>query len=64
MTTDADDFPEILEQPLNEIAAVLEASSGELRMREVGIIKSITTGIARVSGPRAKAPSNPERAGR
>lgn len=50
MTTDADDFPGIFEQPLNEIAAVLEASSGELRMREVGIIKSITTGIARVSG--------------
>jgi F-type H+-transporting ATPase subunit alpha len=50
MTTGADDFSGILEQPLNEIAAVLEASSGELRMREVGIIKSITTGIARVSG--------------
>jgi F-type H+-transporting ATPase subunit alpha len=50
MTTDVDDFRGILEQPLNEIAAVLEASSAELRIHEVGIIKSITTGIAMVSG--------------
>lgn len=50
MTTETDDFPQILEQPLNEIAAALAASSGELRIHEVGTIKSISTGIAMVSG--------------
>lgn len=50
MNKDSDEFPGIFERPLDEIAAAVDASTGELRMHEVGIIKSITTGIARVSG--------------
>ena len=50
MNKDSDEFAEIFERPLDEIAAAVDASTGELRMHEVGIIKSITTGIARVSG--------------
>jgi F-type H+-transporting ATPase subunit alpha len=50
MNKDSDEFPGIFERPLDEIAAAVDESTGELRMHEVGIIKSITTGIARVSG--------------
>jgi len=50
MNKDSDEFAGIFERPLDEIAAAVDASTGELRMHEVGIIKSITTGIARVSG--------------
>ncbi len=50
MNKDSDEFLGIFERPLDEIAAAVDASTGELRMHEVGIIKSITTGIARVSG--------------
>jgi F-type H+-transporting ATPase subunit alpha len=50
MKQSSDDFQAIFAPPLDEIGAAIEASSAELRMQEVGIIKSITTGIARVSG--------------
>ena len=50
MKKSADDFRSIFARPLDEIATTLAASSSELRLQEVGIIKSITTGIARVSG--------------
>ena len=50
MKKSADDFRSIFARPLDEIATTLAVSSGELRLQEVGIIKSITTGIARVSG--------------
>ena len=50
MKKSTDDFRSIFARPLDEIATTLAVSSGELRLQEVGIIKSITTGIARVSG--------------
>jgi len=50
MKKSADDFRSIFARPLDEIAATVAASSGRLHLQEVGIIKSITTGIARVSG--------------
>jgi F-type H+/Na+-transporting ATPase subunit alpha len=50
MKKGSDEFRAIFTRPLDEIATAVAASSGELRMQEVGIVKSVATGIARVSG--------------
>jgi F-type H+-transporting ATPase subunit alpha len=50
MKAESDDSAAIFERPLDAIAEVVGASSAGLRVHEVGIIKSVTTAIARVTG--------------
>jgi F-type H+-transporting ATPase subunit alpha len=50
MTTESNDSRAMFERPLDQVAGVVEASRASLRLREIGIIKSISTGIARVTG--------------
>jgi len=50
MKKSSNELQEFFAQPLDEISATVAASSGEVRLQEVGIVKSVTTGIARVTG--------------
>ena len=47
---DSADCAEIFDRPLDDIARVVDASTAELKVHEIGIVKSITTGIASVTG--------------
>lgn len=50
MKTDSCPSGGLFEPPLDAIAEAVNACTAELKVHEVGIIKSITTGIARVTG--------------
>ena len=50
MNHDGDAFADVLDMPFEQIRKTLDATDAHLRLREVGLIESITTGIARVSG--------------
>jgi F-type H+-transporting ATPase subunit alpha len=50
MSTDGDAFADVIDMPFERIRKSLDASAAHLQLREIGVIESITTGIARVSG--------------
>ena len=50
MKADAGDFADVFERPLDQVAEIVGASRAELQFHEIGMVKSITTGIATVTG--------------
>jgi F-type H+-transporting ATPase subunit alpha len=50
MNHDGDASADVLDMPFAQIRKTLDATDAHLQLREVGLIESITTGIARVSG--------------
>jgi len=50
MSTDGDAFADVFDMPFEQIRKTLDASTAHVQLREVGVIESIATGIARVSG--------------
>ena len=50
MTSDSSDLDRVFDESFSDIAQVLEASKAKLKLHEVGRIKSVATGVARVSG--------------
>tara|TARA_R110002074_G_scaffold60236_3_gene146091 strand:- start:10218 stop:11780 length:1563 start_codon:yes stop_codon:yes gene_type:complete len=50
MTTEPEHLRQVVDQTFGELDAVLEAFAPQLSLREVGVITSIATGVAKVSG--------------
>ncbi len=50
MTTDSNDLGAVFDETFSNISQLLDASSAKLKLHEVGTIKAVSTGVAKVSG--------------
>ncbi len=50
MQTSADTLETIFSEALGTLASARESHSAELNSREVGVVRTVSTGVAKVSG--------------